>query len=27
MNLPTLEIEAFLKKYEYAFEEFGAVTN
>ena len=27
MNLPTLEIDTFLKKYEYAFEEFGAVTN
>lgn len=27
MNLPTYEIESFLKKHEYAFEEFGAVTN
>ena len=27
MNLPTLEIETFLKQNEYAFEEFGAVTN
>jgi hypothetical protein len=27
MNLPTLEIESFLKQYEYAFEGFGVVTN